>query len=216
MVFDDPDGFDIAVGASDQRNAAVAWNGTVYQVVYEQTEQLGYFDHTLADVYGTRVDAYGVVVEPAEFAVEATAESEVVPAVTGKNSESLALISTFMPDSPYAAYRLTLHELGSGDTGVSDGVTDSGALLAGAFPNPSHGEATIRLSLPSTAEVSLSIYDVSGRLVRTLSDGPMPAGERDIVWNGRDDAGREVAAGLYFVRVETENHTETGKLALLR
>jgi hypothetical protein len=216
MLFDDPDGFDIAVGALDQRNAAVAWNGTVYQVVYEQTEQLGYFDHSLADVYGTRVDPYGVIVEPPEFAVEATAESEVVPAVTGRDSESLAVISAFMTDSPYASYRLVLQELGDGTTGVSDGDTDSQALLAGAFPNPSRGATTIRLALPRATDVSLSIYDVSGRLVRKLLEGPMPAGERDVGWDGRDDSGREVAAGLYLVRVEADDLTETGKLALLR
>ncbi len=65
-------------------------------------------------------------------------------------------------------------------------------------PNPARGSSTIRFFLPVRAEVTLSIYDVRGRLVRELARGPFGAGEHEVVWDGRDAHGRRAAAGIYF------------------
>lgn len=54
-----------------------------------------------------------------------------------------------------------------------------------------------------TGMVRLRIYDVAGRLVRTLADGAHPAGRHEVVWNGTDHAGRRVAAGVYFARLDS-------------
>ena len=63
---------------------------------------------------------------------------------------------------------------------------------------------------------SLSVFDVSGRLVRRPVDGQMPAGEHDVLWDGHGGSGHEVAAGLYLYRLEAEGYRSTGKVALLR
>ena len=60
LVYDDPDGFEVAVGPADERNSAIGWNGSTFQVAYEVTEQIGWFDRSPADVYGSRIDQYGV------------------------------------------------------------------------------------------------------------------------------------------------------------
>jgi YVTN family beta-propeller protein len=89
--------------------------------------------------------------------------------------------------------------------------------LAGAAPNPFGGEAgsattTLRYSLPAAADVRLEVYDAMGRRVATLLDGArQPAGDGSIVWDGRDDAGRSVGAGLYFYRLSALGQRVTAK-----
>lgn len=73
--------------------------------------------------------------------------------------------------------------------------------LQPAAPNPMHGATSIRFSLPSEQPVDLGIYDLRGRLVRTLSNGQSYAeGEHTASWNGRNESGQPVASGVYFIR----------------
>ena len=83
-------------------------------------------------------------------------------------------------------------------------------------PNPFTLETTFRLALPTEERVSIRIYDVSGRLVRTLVDSRMRPGERSVAWDGIDGSGRSCASGVYFVRVETGSRSATRKAVLLR
>lgn len=84
-------------------------------------------------------------------------------------------------------------------------------------PNPTRGGAGIVFSSPSKGP-SASLYDVSGRLVRTLATEPlgMDDGIYDAYWDGTDSSGRAVPPGVYFVRVCSGTRTETGKLTLSR
>jgi hypothetical protein len=75
----------------------------------------------------------------------------------------------------------------------------------------------IRYQLDQDAEVTLSVYDVAGRLVRTLVQGRMPAGtEQSAQWDGKDTRGARVPAGVYFARLETPGAALTEKLTVLR
>jgi hypothetical protein len=84
-------------------------------------------------------------------------------------------------------------------------------------PNPFNIATTIDYKIDETTHVRLSVYDVRGRLVRTLVDevqSPQPA--RQATWDGRDDRGESVASGIYLYRIVTENFVQTRKLALLK
>ena len=83
--------------------------------------------------------------------------------------------------------------------------------LAPPVPNPARATATLLFALPVEGAVNLAIYDVSGRQVRELVSGVLPAGEHERRWDGRDDAGRTVQSGLYFVRLQS-----AGKLLTVR
>ncbi len=85
-----------------------------------------------------------------------------------------------------------------------------------AHPNPTRGSTTIGFALPRESNVRLRIYDVAGRLVRTLVDGPVGAGEGVKIWDGRHEGGAQAAGGIYFYRLETGNHTLTRKMILVR
>ena len=64
--------------------------------------------------------------------------------------------------------------------------------------------------------VLLTIHDVAGRRVKTLVDGTVPAGRQGLLWKGTDDAGRAVASGTYYLRLQAEQGVRTGKLVLAK
>ena len=85
-----------------------------------------------------------------------------------------------------------------------------------AFPNPFNPHLTIMFTLPDDVHGSLVVHDVSGRQVRELKEGQFTQGANEIAWKGQDDHGREVASGVYFVRLEVEEYQESKKVVLLR
>lgn len=83
-------------------------------------------------------------------------------------------------------------------------------------PNPFRPETTIRYALPQAGDVSLVVYDVQGRVVRTLDRGTKESGRYNVRWNGLDNQGARVAAGVYFYRLEAAGQVLTRKMTVLK
>jgi flagellar hook assembly protein FlgD len=99
---------------------------------------------------------------------------------------------------------------------VDDGASPL-KVLVGNHPNPFNPTTSVGYAVPRTGSVALSIYDASGRLVRTLVDVPShDAGRHSVSWDGRDENGMEVAAGVYFARLTVDSESATGKMVLLK
>ena len=88
--------------------------------------------------------------------------------------------------------------------------------LLAPHPNPFNPTVTLTLRMPSAGAGSLAIHDVNGRRVRQLLAGSLPAGERNVQWDGRDEHGAALASGVYFARFEGGGVSEAVKLVLLR
>lgn len=86
----------------------------------------------------------------------------------------------------------------------------------GAWPNPLPGAGALAFSLAHGADIEVTLYDLAGRRVRQLHRGPRGAGAFDLHWDGRDDAGRSVANGVYVVRIEAGAERHEGRVALVR
>ena len=78
-----------------------------------------------------------------------------------------------------------------------------------AAPTPFRSAVTVRFDLPSPASVSVDVCDAAGRVVRRLSARALEAGPNSVIWDGRDGDGRELAAGVYFVRVASGAETRS-------
>ena len=96
------------------------------------------------------------------------------------------------------------------------GIVPSGYLLSQNYPNPFNPETTIQYHLPGAGTVRLLLYNLSGQLVRTLMDGERPAGSYSVVWDGTDDAGRDVASGVYLCRMTAGEYRSVRKMLLTR
>jgi len=91
-----------------------------------------------------------------------------------------------------------------------------GFVLNQNFPNPFNPETTFRYRLAERTHTKLVIYNTLGQQVRVLTDGNEECGEHSLQWDGRDDAGRALASGVYFYRLTTGDASQIGKAILLR
>jgi hypothetical protein len=88
--------------------------------------------------------------------------------------------------------------------------------LAPPVPNPFGSGTILSYGLPVAGEVQLKVFDAAGRCVRTLAQGPQAAGRYSVTWNGRDDKGRQLANGVYFVGLRAGEQRLQRKATLLR
>jgi hypothetical protein len=99
-------------------------------------------------------------------------------------------------------------------------VTTAGRLalrLGAVRPNPLRDVSSLSFDVPDHAgSVSLLIYDVAGRRVKSLIDGPWDRGRYELQWDGRDSRGNAVASGVYFIRLAVDGDSRTEKAMVLR
>jgi hypothetical protein len=100
-------------------------------------------------------------------------------------------------------------------TGVDVDVP-SASILYGNHPNPFTPGTSIAFGLPDARHVRVTIFDVRGRLVRTLADGVFEAGPHDVPWDGTNSAGEPLGSGVYFYRLEAGDRTHEGRMVLLK
>ena len=101
-------------------------------------------------------------------------------------------------------------------TGVPGDAPSPFLHLLGNHPNPFNPLTVIRYQIPATERVTLQVFDLAGRLVKTLVAEQMPVGRHEAAWNGQDQTGRQVSAGVYFYRLEAGDFCETKRMALVK
>jgi len=84
------------------------------------------------------------------------------------------------------------------------------------YPNPFNPETQIKYDLPVSGHVELTIYNILGQKVKVLVDEIQDAGHKSVMWDGKDDEGREVASGIYFYKITAESFKKTKKMVLLK
>jgi flagellar hook assembly protein FlgD len=103
---------------------------------------------------------------------------------------------------------------------VPEASVPDAQMLLSLYPNPFNPSTTVRLYLPGSAsdrsQVEVGVYDVQGRLLRTLHKGPVASGWQSWVWDGRDTTGRVQASGLYFLRARSGAQTAVHKMSLIK
>ena len=120
--------------------------------------------------------------------------------------------------------------VGTGESGVNMGAFGVGCealstdkdviplkyLLHQNYPNPFNPVTTLRYDLPENALVNITIYDMMGRQISTLVSSLQSAGYKSIQWNGTNDAGQPVSAGLYMYTLQIGDFKQTKKMVLLK
>lgn len=122
-----------------------------------------------------------------------------VARMLASNANSLersAALTYVLLGDPLAALRIP------GTVDVPERTHTSALSLEAPRPSPAHGSVSIPFALARAARVRLALYDPSGRRVRVLHDGALPAGTHEIRWDGRGANGGTVGPGVYFCRLE--------------
>ena len=88
--------------------------------------------------------------------------------------------------------------------------------LHSAYPNPFNPSTTIQFDIPEDSFVSLNVFDMMGRKIKTLLNDKISAGRRSITWDGTNNLNQVVSAGTYFYMISTSNYKSTKKLILLK
>ena len=83
-------------------------------------------------------------------------------------------------------------------------------------PNPVLNESTISYTIPEEMNIELKVYDITGKLVKTLIHAEQEPGYYSVVWDMRDNAGKQLSSGIYFYRLETPKFTATKKLIIVQ
>ena len=97
-----------------------------------------------------------------------------------------------------------------------DDIIPASAVLLQNVPNPFNPKTDIRFALPNAQDVTLKVFDVQGRQVVKLMDGPADAGFHTITWNGTDAEGRQMSSGVYFYVLQGEDLKLREKMVLLK
>ena len=89
-------------------------------------------------------------------------------------------------------------------------------MIHGSYPNPFNSTTAIEFSLPETCMTNIVIYSITGQKIRTLVSDPMNAGTHSVLWNGRDNSGRDVSSGMYLTHLTAGQHTANHSLMLIK
>jgi len=135
--------------------------------------------------------------------------------VTVADTYYVAVTNTVPSEAgPGARYKLMI----GSPTGVLDNVISlpKEFALDQNYPNPFNPSTTIRFALPKDAMVTLKVYDVLGREVRTLVNQRVSAGYQQVIWDGRNETGAHVASGMYIYHISAGDFTSTKKMMMLK
>jgi hypothetical protein len=202
----------ISTGAG-ARAPTVMFDGNDYLVLWEDGS-VGH-DH---NIYGSRVSTEGIVLDPGGVPIAADGDFQAWPTVSGTGT--LGIVAVYESNRPTApqgrqqtrVWGNPIDVTASGVPGLPDVASQGIRILL----NPIREEGSIELNAPIGTHASLRIYDICGRLVRTLVDGPVQSGNNVLSWDGTDHFGSRSAPGIYFIRMEAGSYRATKKVVLLR
>jgi hypothetical protein len=198
----EPQGIPISTAEADQNDPTLAFDGTNYLVVWTD------YRNWDADIYGARVTPAGVVLDPQGIELINQPEARYDPSIAkGLDNQLLLTFTGYVP--LFNAEKI----LGAFYPGV--GITENISspkinFRFSVYPNPIRKTGVIELSLPKQSEIKLSLFDVSGRLVKTIAAGKYPLGNHQI----RIDA-QTMKSGIYFLRLKTEGESSVIKITIL-
>ncbi len=147
------------------------------------------------------------------FAVFGAAAGNLEVRFVASDEQGASLVEALVDDFAILADLGTIVNV---EIGPAPGGVPGAAYLGGASPNPFNPRTTIRYGLSTSSAVRLEVFDATGRSIRTLVNTTQTAGHHAIVWDGRDDVGRNVASGRYYGRLTTGDETRSTTLTLLR
>jgi hypothetical protein len=171
------------------------------------------FDGSDDAVWKPRVIYYanGVPVAVGEIPLNASNAGSVI--LSGFGIEHDTIVAAFPHASPTGGNSMTFGTAWSTEVAAA---VPAPARLGANRPNPFNPSTEVSFAVDRGGRAVVRVYDPSGRLLRTLHDGRVDAGERSVSWDGKDDAGRDAPSGIYMIRLDAGGESTTRKVDLVR
>jgi len=210
----DTTGISIGNILEDQNRPDVAFDGTNYLIVWQD-----YRSGTSWDIYGAKLNLAGALVDT--FAISTQNGNQLGPVLSHGPNDQLLFVYSGWTDSinnlPANSMRIW------GKLYPGPGIEETRQPLSvnrlplEICPNPFISNTVIRFSPSAQNKVSLKIYDISGKLVKSFTSNNQKLSTNNyFVWLGTDDSGKKLPAGVYIIRLETTNGSKTKQLVILR
>ena len=183
-------------------------DGEVYPPAFTLADKWDYMNSGFTDTAITTPEDASIMMTTGPFDIPFGATVTASFAILGANS--LAALQA-VADAAIEKY----DQLTSIDENFSDALPESFGISS-TYPNPFNPSASIRFAIDKAGQVELTVYNIMGQKVRTLVDEQRLPGTYEVTWNGRDGQGGEVASGMYFVRLRSDDRTSSKKMLLLR
>ena len=206
----DTAGILISAAPGNQTMPSVKFDDTNYIVVW-QDDRSGYYSE---DIYGAKLDTSGMVIDT--FSVSLQTGAQTVPAIAHGNGNQLLITYSGWTDHINTHPANTMRICGKfyPCVGVEEDwqLKDQPAGLSlQIYPNPVRKHFNVRYILPQKTNINLSIYDVTGRLVKEIMNENQNVGIRTKTFDVAD-----LSQGVYFVRINTEEYTTTKKVIIIK
>jgi hypothetical protein len=135
----------------------------------------------------------------------------------GTGYDTMVMVSAHITSDGGSQYSYSMESLAGTPSSDPSSQHEGPILLFENRPDPFRSHTTVRFILAEESHVRLRVYDVNGRLVRTLADGDAPAGYlQEATWDGRDSEGSPVSSGIYYIRLESDLDVATEKVVIAR
>ena len=106
--------------------------------------------------------------------------------------------------------------IGQGDSIFQVSIIPDNFALYQNFPNPFNPTTRIKFDLPSPAKASINVFDINGRLIKTIADRDYDAGTHFVEWNGEDALNVSVSSGVYFYQIISGSYVKSFKMLLIK
>jgi hypothetical protein len=206
--------FEVSAAYGSQSGPCVAFNGVNYMCAWND-----FRDGVAYDLYGARIDTAGVLLDSSGLElVNNPAYARQDAEIAAGPGDQMLLAYWGTAPAPYDTQRVfgaMWRTVGIQEQRYVD-FFGSHAALHQNLPNPFTVRTEIPFTIPASGRVSLKVCDRSGRLVKTLLEEEMDAGQYSFCWDGRDQSGKLVASGVYFSSLNAGNAVLTRKMVLVR
>lgn len=183
-LLDSNTGIPIVTAPNDQGQAALAWDGNQFIVIYEDKRAVTYFMDTRTDIFASRVAQSGALLDPNGFAVLNGAVPEIFPDVAGGNGQALLTASAYRDIAPFMAYRLAMRTLNAGPmppTPTATNTAGSPTPTATNTVNPPTPVVTVTSTRPPRATKTPAVTATATSAPPTATATPGSAGSMHIV-----------------------------------
>lgn len=203
------DGVALTTSLGEQSDPALATDGNGGAIVTWQDLRGGRYD-----LYAQRIDGAGIQQWTANGVAVCTASWDQTEPVMVSDGAGGAMIAWEDRRAGIDVYAWRIGHDGA-PTGI-DARSAPSRMFVSSFPNPFGSATSIDVENPADGEVDISVFDVTGRRVRTLWNDSFTVGKRQLDFDGRDDSGRFLPSGVYFIRAVSSDGIVAHKIVLTR